>query len=251
VQAKNAIKFTATAADAVGLAEDVNRADLVALHNLGPAWAFLDFGQAANINSFPIPPGSRQAFCSPLAWHFITNGGNADLRILVGASAEGFDGVGSGEPTGAVGDPLQVETQQPAGNLADPVHVAETPSPPVLVGERVSVIADAAPVDANSGHALPTSGPKEVIAFHLTVTTPLTAATMTGTMWLFQSLGTAGWYPLRAVTLGNAAAVAADADQLTGSVAEVTWPPGVTRVAWQGTAESDAAGEYRVTITAR
>ena len=52
------------------------------------------------------------------------------------------------------------------------------------------------------------------------------------------------------MTFGNAAAVAADADQLTGAVAEITWPRGVTRICWQTTAETGAPSARRMTITA-
>jgi hypothetical protein len=120
-QARNPIRITATAADSVVLAEEGSRLESVLIVNRGPATAYLDFGQAAEVAlSIPLPPGSEHDFVQPLAWHCITDGGNAVLSIVVGGHV-GFDGQGSGEPLGTAADPLSVETQQPHGNLADPI----------------------------------------------------------------------------------------------------------------------------------
>lgn len=124
-QVRNPLRVAAGAASSVVLAEDNARLDPVLIHNLGPATAYLDFGQPAELSDgWPLAPDAVYRFVSTLSWNAITDGGVANLAILVGGEIgdEGRDGA----PLGTVGDPLQVQTQQPIGNAGDPVHVTGT-----------------------------------------------------------------------------------------------------------------------------
>jgi hypothetical protein len=123
-------------------------------------------------------------------------------------------------------------------------------TPAVKVADYATSTGDTVPTTVADGYALPTTGFKETIAFAATITAA-GAATITGVIWLWQSLATvAAWYPIRSITLGNEDAVVADTDQLIGGVAEITWPRGVTRVKWQTISETGAPSARNITITA-
>jgi hypothetical protein len=123
-------------------------------------------------------------------------------------------------------------------------------TPAVQVADYATTTSDLTPTVVTDGFPLPITGFKETIVFAATIMAA-GAATITGIVWLWQALATVpAWYPLRSITLGNEAVVVADTDQLVGSVAEITWPRGVTRVTWQTISETGTPSDRNITITA-
>jgi hypothetical protein len=119
-----------------------------------------------------------------------------------------------------------------------------------LVNDASCKDAASAPSTVADGFPLPSQGAKELIALACTITAAA-SGTVTGTLWYWNALATtAAWYPIRALTFGNPAAIAADTTQALGGIAEVTWPKGATRVYWQTTASTGTPSAARMTITA-
>jgi hypothetical protein len=119
---------------------------------------------------------------------------------------------------------------------------------------KTTTTADNAPSAVTSGYSLCPAGQTyshPTLTFTYKTSTA-GAATYSFIPWLwFAGLGASGeWKPGRLTTLGNAAAVAADATGATGGIGDLVVPSGASRVDVQGKASTGAPADCVVGILA-
>jgi hypothetical protein len=143
----------------------------------------------------------------------------------------------------------------PSGSSpAAPLHtklVAYTAAACGTTATRDAGKTEAAPTAVGDGVPLPATGAKETIALYADITAA-GASTIIGIIWLYCALPSVGstWFPTRQITLGNAAAVIADTTGAIGAVAEISWPDGASRVAWQGLDDTGSPTHRYITVVA-
>jgi len=252
IQVRNPIRATVLGASQIVLAEDAARLDPILIQNLSEVTVYLDFGQPAEVSDgWPLPAGDLLRFTSTLAIHAITAGGAASVAILVGADSQeegrgdapsggagdpmNVEIVGSvplnvnvasmpmGTPAGTGLDPLHVETNLPAGTVADPMVTTSAP-----VGR---LVLDPWSYSAAVGEAAARGQSRAIDNPNLRtwqIRHRFSAgATGTGTLHLHYKTEDGNWYILGAMALTNAPTVANGYSQLI----EIPAPDGAVAVA--------------------